>query len=396
MASAPWEPLRQQDRYASLDILRGLALFGVLQVNLLTFFSVSLFHHILVFHSHQGWVNHTVDVLVAALLEFKAFDLFSFLFGVGIAVQAKRAAGRSIGVAHFFVRRFLVLLAMGAIHLFFISNVDILVLYAVCGLLLIPTLRFPTLALGVLSFSAIVLPCFIPIGLPFPEEEFVRAHATRATRIYSEGGFVKIFLFRAQETWHLILPLLVGVFPKTVGLMLLGITSWRSGLLRNPQLHRRLLLSVLLIGGAVGGTLTTLRVMTYSTGTETEIPSIVSDLGSHIPLALAYAAALLMWLKNSRLSLLLKSFAAAGQMALTNYLTQSLVLAFVFYGYGFGKFGQLGPADAALAGIAIYASQLIFSTLWLRTYKFGPVEWLWRSLTYGQRQSFLRQSAGNG
>ena len=79
-------------------------------------------------------------------------------------------------------------------------------------------------------------------------------------------------------------------------------------------------------------------------------------------------------------------FASLGQMALTNYLTESVVLGVIFYGYGFGLFGRLGSASAALIGIALYTGQLFFSRLWLRHYRFGPVEWLWRSLTYGRWQ----------
>lgn len=84
------------------------------------------------------------------------------------------------------------------------------------------------------------------------------------------------------------------------------------------------------------------------------------------------------------------SLAAAGQMALTNYLMESIVLGFVFYGYGFGLFGRLGPAAAALIGVALYVAQFAMSVAWLQRFRFGPVEWLWRSLTYGRRQPMRR------
>lgn len=374
----------------SLDVLRGLALFGVLLVNLLTFFRVSLFQHISTFHSHQDWANRATDVLMAGLLESKAFDLFSFLFGAGVAVQAERAAGRAIGAGRFFVRRFLLLLGIGLFHMLLISNVDILVLYAVCGLLLIPTLPLTPRTLGVLSVCAIALPYVTPISLPFPSFEIVRAHAERATQIYREGTFFEILAFRAQETVKFIAPLLVGVFPKTLGLMLLGMAAWRWGVLRDPWFYRRLLWAVLLIGGIIGGVLTSMRVITDSTGVRFGLPSALFDLGSHMPLALAYAAGLLLWLGDRPPSRLTAPLAAAGQMALTNYLTQSLVLGFIFYGYGLGLIGQLGPAIAALIGMALYLGQLSISRRWLRTWRFGPVEWLWRSLTYRQRQPFLR------
>src|SRR6266513_348502 len=95
-ASVPWQPLAQTERYAALDVIRGISLFGVLLVNLLTLFRVSLFQHILTFHTHPGWANHLVDELVSGLVEFKAFTLFSLMFGVGVAIQAERAVTRGV------------------------------------------------------------------------------------------------------------------------------------------------------------------------------------------------------------------------------------------------------------------------------------------------------------
>ena len=129
-----WTPVEASERYAALDLIRGFALFGGLFVNLLYFFRVSLFDHMLRFHSNTGWWNRAVDLLVTGLLEFKAFDLFSITFGIGVAIQAERGKSRGVGVAAFLVRRFLILLIFGAAHMALISNVDILTLYAVCGL----------------------------------------------------------------------------------------------------------------------------------------------------------------------------------------------------------------------------------------------------------------------
>jgi uncharacterized protein len=107
---------------------------------------------------------------------------------------------------------------------------------------------------------------------------------------------------------------------------------------------------------------------------------------SHIPLALAFGCGLLLCLSSTFPALGTRLFAAAGQMALSNYLAQSLVLSVLFYGFGFGFFGRLGPAVAALAGISIYIGQLGTSYLWLQHYRFGPAEWLWRSLSYERKQ----------
>jgi uncharacterized protein len=134
--SKPMQPVTE--RLVALDALRGLALFGVLLVNLESDFRASLFEQMLTPHLHPGWVNYVTDLLLAGLFEFKAFTLFSLLFGVGIGVQIERAAQRQQSPARFLARRFGVLLVLGLGHMLFIWNGDILTLYAVCGLLLIP------------------------------------------------------------------------------------------------------------------------------------------------------------------------------------------------------------------------------------------------------------------
>ena len=200
-----FEPVVPSERYANLDVIRGVALFGVLIVNLLYFFRVSLFEHVINFHTHPGQVNRAIDLTVATLLEFKAFNLFSLCFGIGVAVQAERVALRNFSVAAFLFRRFSILLAFGLIHMVFISNVDILSLYAICGLFLIPVLRLPAVVLGVAGLAAVYLPALPLDGLTRLAEEFLlqesmwREHADLATRIYSQGTFAQALSFRWSE-----------------------------------------------------------------------------------------------------------------------------------------------------------------------------------------------------
>jgi uncharacterized protein len=111
-----------------------------------------------------------------------------------------------------------------------------------------------------------------------------------------------------------------------------------------------------------------------------------------LPLALAYAAGLLLVLQSPRAARLAAPFAAVGRMALTNYVAQSVILGWLFYGFGLGLSGRLGSAAAAAIGIVLYVVQLVFSRAWLRRYRFGPVEWLWRSITYGQRLPMRREA----
>jgi uncharacterized protein len=386
--SSPWQPVTRAERYLALDVLRGLSLFGVLLVNLLTGFRVSLAQHILTFHTDPGWLNHTVDVLSAGLVEFKAFTLFSFLFGLGVAIQAERAGQRGINATRHLLRRFLVLLALGLCHLLLIFNGDILTLYAVCALLLVPVLRLQTPALALLGAIAIALPDIVPLGIPFPAQEVLRADAIGAIRVYSEGGFTEILKFRWRETGSVIVPLLLGSLPRTIGLMLCGVAAWRSGVVRQPERHRALLRAIFLGAGAIGATTTALHVFSQSSGRTLGVSKLIVDFDSNIPLAFAYAAGLLLWLTPARLERFTAPFAAAGQMALTNYVAQSVVLDIIFYRSGL--FGRISPTAGALIGTALFAAQLAFSQAWLGRFWFGPLEWLWRSLTYGRRQPMLR------
>lgn len=385
-----WQPVTQADRYASLDVLRGLALFGVLLVNLLGDFRVSLAEHILTFHTHPGWADRVVDVLVAALLEFKAFALFSMLFGVGMAIFAERAAVRHVGATRFLARRLLVLLLLGLCHLFLIWNGDILALYAVCGLLLLPVIRLPAPGLAIVGVAAVALSFALPVGFLWPTDATLRDLVAQAARIYPEGGFGEILAYHWQETQLLILPLLAIALLRTWGLMALGAAAWRAGVVRDPERYRNLLWAVALVGGVVGGSATALSVYSASTGQPTKVPPLLVEAGSTVPLALAYAAGLLLALRSPAVAAAGAPFAAAGQMALTNYLTQSVILGFLFYGYGLGLYGRFGPAAAAGIGVLLYAGQLVVSRVWLRRYRFGPVEWLWRSLTYARWQPMRR------
>jgi uncharacterized protein len=385
-----WQPVSEAERCTALDAIRGLALLGVLLVNLHGDFRVSLPEHLLTFHSGARWVDRAADVAIAAVLEFKAFALFSLLFGVGLAIFADRAAARCAGPTRFLARRLLVLLVLGLVHLLVIWNGDILTLYAVCGALMLPLYRLSARILALVGIAVFVLPYVIPWSFSFPSEETIQALAAEAARVYSRGGLTDVIKFHLWETQSLILPLEESVVPRTWGLMALGAAAWKAGLFLEPSRHRRLLWVVVVIGGGVGGAATALSVFSASTGQSAGLPPELIEAVSSAPLALAYAAGLLLALRSPSVARLAVPFTAIGQMALTNYLMQSLVLGALFYGYGLGLYGRLGSASAAGVGVLIYAGQVVLSLMWLRRYRFGPVEWIWRSLTYGRRQPLRR------
>jgi uncharacterized protein len=217
----------------------------------------------------------------------------------------------------------------------------------------------------------LAMQAFPPAGL-FPSTETITRHVADATRIYATGGFLDVLAFRLREI-PLIAPLHAFIFPRTIGLFLLGAFAWRAGLLQNAP-GRLLWIAAPCIG--LGAAL---------------ILSGAEALGT-ILLALGYAAAIIGIANLASGEKLLGWAAPLGRMAFTNYLAQSLIFGWIFYGYGLGLFGRLGVASALAIGLAIYAGQVLFSAWWLRRYLYGPVEWLWRTLMYGVAQP-MRQTA---
>jgi uncharacterized protein len=361
----PSAPLAPADRLAALDILRGLALFGVMAINIVFEFRVSIFQQFL----PLGWATSPLDRAVESFLDqfisLKAFALFSLLFGVGLAIQFDRLAPSRRTVL--LLRRLLVLLGIGILHLTLIWNGDILTEYALAGLVVLPFLFGPRWLLGVGALVSLgfYLTLFLNRLLPLADATWLARHLLETQRVYGTGSYSEVLSFRLGEL-RAIAPLHIWIFPRTVGLFLLGAFIWRTGVVQRAAPNRELL-----FGAAVA--------------------ALVLTIGAREPLAtvtLAFAyGALVIGLVTAQLGARLLGWAAPlGRMAFTNYLVQSLIFTWTFYGYGLGLFGRLGVSAALAIGIAVYGAQVIFSRWWLKRYRFGPVEWLWRTLMYGQFQ----------
>ena len=245
-------PAAPEQRVVSIDVLRGAALAGVLLVNLLTSFRISLAAEILGWKEPLAWGGGVALQFVQTLIEFKAFTLFSFLFGVGVAIQAGRVPGQARG--WFLFRRFGALLAIGIVHMLFIWNGDILALYGVCGLVLIPLSGLPESALFVLGLVLIVWPNVTPYPVAFPATATLKSLAAGALHAYRDGTWPELLGFRWRETRLLIVPLLALSLPRTLGLMLWGVAAWRKGwMVTNTGLWRWAALAGAGMGVAGGG-----------------------------------------------------------------------------------------------------------------------------------------------
>lgn len=379
-------PTTPEERVEALDILRGLALFGVLAVNLLIAFRTPIFESYLPARPSFEGADRAADLFMRYVLQGKALTLFAFLFGAGLAIQWERLAARGEGPYRLF-RRLGVLLAFGLAHLLLVWNGDILTEYALLGFVATPLVAAGPSRLLRWAFALFAISVLLSL-LPWPaipDPGMLAIENEVASRIYSSGTWLEIRDYSLREL-EITQPMLLYLHPQTLGLFLLGAWAWRTGLLRDPAGHRRLLHAIAL-GGLAGG-----AVLTHLGNTEAWMPA--TPLGAvllfpsfslaPVVLAMGYAAALLLALQHVRVRRALAIFAPAGRMAFSNYIAQSLVFTTLFFGYGLGLMGRVGPAAALALGAAVYAVQVAWSAAWLRRHRFGPLEWLWRTLTYGR------------
>jgi uncharacterized protein len=381
-------PVSEAERIDAIDVLRGLALFGVLAINIVTVFRVSIFAQFLPNAEPMGPLDRAVSAVLTVAVDFKALALFSLLFGVGLAIQFERLAGDARRTI-LLVRRLGVLLAIGLVHLYLIWNGDILVEYALAGCVVLPFLYGPRWLVAGAALLLLVLYVMMPLLPPvvaLPGAAGMAALVEDATWAYGTGGFFDVLAFRIREI-PAVFPLHVVVFPRTVALFLVGAFVWRSGVLRHPKANRLLLFGIAGVGILLGGGLDLAAAGRELFGW----PSLgrgrfpAERLGA-IVLALGYGAMVIAVMTVPGGRRMLAWAAPLGRMAFTNYLAQSVICGWIFYGYGLGQFGRLGAAATLAIGVLIYVAQVMFSAWWLRRYRFGPVEWLWRSLMYGVRQ----------
>ena len=375
-----------------MDVIRGVALFGVLMMNLAFAFRLPFWgiHP----EEHDVRLDHVVMRVESILLSGKARTLFTILFGIGLAIFLERAKTKGRSATGLLTRRLFFLLAFGLAHVFLVWNGDILVSYAVVGFIAMGFMHQRTAVLYATIAACLVYPALATLwpALMALANTKVPGHYEQAFLVYGSGTYLDVVRFRAYEFFHLVGRGHIIFWSSELANMLVGFLIWRSGVLRSPEDYRRPLRWVASSGIAIGFGYALYRAIL----SELHRPSAPSAWQSFfsgtalLSFALGYGAGILLLLQRANWRRWLGAFAPLGRMAFTNYLTQSIVFSTVFYGYGFGLLGKVGYAGTAMMGIACYILQGIASTVWLRHFQFGPFEWAWRSLTYGTWQPLSR------
>lgn len=397
-------PASASERYELVDALRGFALCGVLLANLSSF---SMYDY-LTAQAREALPSAAFDasaqVALTWLLTHKAVTVFSILFGFGFAMQLDRAEARGDGL-RIFMRRMAVLLALGLLHSAFWWG-DILLIYAIGGMLL-PLVRrwhdrwllIGGFALALLATAALSPQLIAGDAVKAREQAFALALTDLSSPSLADAFAGNAALLRM---WYPIGGIWLVCF--ALGRFLLGYWAGRRGLLQHPASHLPLLKRILAWTLPLGLLATLLRSMRASI--VEAWPALAPAQHPSAWATVAYAGPLLLGIAFGTIFVLLyqrdackrwlRHFAPAGRMALTNYLTQTVVCSAIFYGYGLGIGYRYGTIAWFVVWIALFAAQMAFSRWWLSRYRFGPMEWLWRTLTYGRLQPMRLRAPATG
>ncbi len=392
-------PVAPSERIASLDILRGLALCGVILMNIQSFGLVMTAYENPFHLRDLGALDRLVWGFQHHLVEGRAVSVFSMLFGAGVVISTQGQDRLGLPSAGYFYRRYGILAGVGLLHANLIWFGDILLPYALCAFVIFLLRKRSARVLAVLGLGSLLLSSLLAGGLTqllhwipeiggevssywWPSAATIQEEIDRA-----RGSWSDWWLQNAQNALWMHLAMPFGLIQFTGGLMLLGMSLQKSGFFAAKWSRHRYL-------AASGATLLLGALCTIPTG------SVEALVDGHIippwryalaewggPLmGFGYMSGLMAYLSLRAPGPVLGAFAAAGRMALTLYLTQSIIAGFIFNGYGLGNFERLGHASLALIALAIFTLQLTFASMWFRRFQQGPLEALWRRASYRTRR----------
>ena len=394
-----FQPIASDERIAALDVVRGFALLGILMMNIKAFVGLPVAGAPGLDPALAG-ADRWTDALVYVLVQGKFYTLFSLLFGMGFAVMAERAAQAGRRFAGFYARRTLGLLVLGLLHALLVWSGDVLVTYALLAMPLLVFRRLPTAWLPPTAvFIYLCTPAFLMVDgamsslmqanpATAPEVHQLLARAAQHTAelvqaqrsAFGHGSYAQAVLQRLDDLGEMLHGLIVNG-PTIFGMFLLGTWFVRAGVIQAPHRFPRLFGALRWVAWPLG-----LAIMLCSFVLMPTLDPARLDLRWAAALALSLVAGLLMclgylgWVVHMRRAL--AWLAPAGRMALSNYVLQSLLCTWLFYGYGMGYFEQLPRAWQPLFALALFLLQVAISHYWLRRFRFGPLEWVWRALTY--------------
>ncbi len=450
-APLPMQPVQEGERIAALDVLRGFAIFGIFMVNI-AFFALPLFSNTDSTSLSDGSdVNQLGWAIVKSLFEYKFVSLFSLMFGIGMVVQLTRAAQRNAPFYGMYIRRLIILMLLGLVHGIALWYGDILFIYSLVGFLMLALIQLSGRALLAIGTAALVLSIAMAVGFlslnvattAAPQSE-VDASAVEETNqddestsestpdstieepeppigsferfweawnnvdmaegpagwdeaetiAYSEGPYTAALIMRSISFLGMLVfaGVLGGFGIRVIGMFCLGAALMKLGFFRPNwrRVHRALAFVALPIGLVGEGLCLAIYFKSNFALAWSMVGAEALHAAASVVLCFGYAGLIITIVDLGIFRIITGALACVGRMALTNYLSQTIIATGLMYSWGFGLFGSFNRLQLLGIVVSIFIMQILLSILWLRVFRFGPFEWLWRSLTYWKLQPMRR------
>jgi len=406
MNGSTFSPVLQKDRILSIDILRGVAVLGILIMNIQHFSMPQAAYINPTAYGDLNGLNRWVWILSHVLAREKFMSIFSMLFGAGVLLFTQRAETKGMNSALLHYRRMIWLLVFGLMHAYLLWSGDILVCYSLCGMLVFLFRKNrPVTLLGIaLAFFLIpvLLNMYFVLSIPFwPEETLQFTMQSWKPGLEMMQHHLDIFRSSWWDQMELRIPesmfmqtgyFFMESFWQVTAMMLAGMALYKWGILscgRSSGFYLRMALVGLSCGYLLSGLGVYLNfqkqwTMEYSMFLGSEF-NYVGSVG----VALGYVALVMLFSESTRHTGIKKMFASVGRMAFSNYIFMTLLATFLFYGHGLGLYGSVERKYQLLMVPAIWIPMLIISPLWLKRFRFGPLERIWRGLTYWRLRNFV-------
>jgi uncharacterized protein len=403
-------PVTASERIVAMDVLRGFSLLGILVMNIQSFSMPDAAYENPTAYGDLTGANFWVWFLSHLFTDQKFVSIFSMLFGAGIVLMWHRVESAGGRPARIHYRRMGWMILFGLLHAHLLWAGDILYTYGMCGLFVYLFRRKSprTLITFALVFAAVGSVVALALGLLWVptwsagtlaefQEDWKPSQQTINEEITAfRGSWIEQMSARVPDALTMemfLFPMFYGW--KGASLMLLGMALFKSRAFHAEWLRGRCL-------GLVGlGVFVGIPVIVFGVSQDLArnwdvrysmfLGGQYNYWASYL-VALGWVGLIMLWCKSRRLAALKARIAAVGRTAFSNYILQTVICTTIFYGHGFGYFGRVERVGQILIVFAIYATQLAVAPLWLRHFQFGPLEWLWRRLTYGKPQAFLRKA----
>ncbi len=402
-------PTILSERIHSIDLLRGIAVLGILIMNIQNFSMPGSAYINPTAYGDLSGINKWVWILSHVLASGKFMSIFSILFGAGMLLFTERAKAKDNKAGNLHFRRMFWLLIFGLMHAHLIWSGDILVAYALCGMFIYFFRNMKAKTLIILSAAFFMIPILLNLFSGssieyWPEESYeqnmqswlpsvdlINTEVSNMSGSYSQQMESRIPSAIFMQTFYFVWL----TFWRVTSMMLLGMALMKLKILSSEK-SNKFYLRMLTIGFIFGFAIIALGVyqnfdhqwsMEYSMFFGNQF-NYIGSLG----IALAYIALVMLISKSNRFLNFKKTFSSVGKMAFTNYILMSVLGIFIFYGNGLGFYGQVDRQHQILIVFGIWMVLLILSPAWLRKFRYGPLEWMWRNLTYWKIQNIKKES----